>query len=346
VLTTVPKISVLIPAYNAKTTIVETIASVLAQTWEDLEVLVGDDGSQDDTVAILRSEYTDPRLHIHCFTHQGVQATRNQLIALSIGDYIAFLDADDLWTPEKLEKQYQAIKAHPTATIAYSWTQYIDEANQRLPIHCRSSFEGNVHLPLLLSDFIGNGSNPLVDRSAMIAVGGFDETFAAAQDWDLWIRLAARYEFAVVPETQILYRQYTETGSISSNVLRHEKFSRQIVEREVAKFPTRLTRYCRGILANRYKGFTWKSLFGYPTRRRRGWIAARFMSLAIYYDPQLLKKEFVPALMLKIVLWSIFSGQRVYRWMHRFPVLLDVQRQLLNEIKVFPEQVIFDKQKN
>lgn len=337
---TVIKISVLIPAYNAKTTIIETIASVLAQTWTDLEVLVGDDGSQDNTVAVLRSKYTDPRLQIHCFPHRGVQATRNQLLSLSIGDYIAFLDADDLWTPDKLEKQYQAIQAHPTATIAYSWTQYIDEANQPLPIHCRSSFEGNVHLPLLLSDFIGNGSNPLVERSAMIAVGGFDETFVAAQDWDLWIRLAARYEFAVVPETQILYRQYTETGSISSNVLCHEKFSRQIVEREVAAFPDRLQQYRRGILANRYKGFAWKSLFGYPTRRRRGWMAARFMSFAIYYDPTLLRCQFIPALLTKIVLWSIFPGTNVYRWMHRFPVLLDVQRQLLNEIKVFPEQVL------
>jgi glycosyltransferase involved in cell wall biosynthesis len=333
-------ISVLIPAYNAETTILETVASVLKQTWTNLEILVGDDGSTDSTVHRLRSTYTDPRLQIHCLAHQGVQKTRNYLLHLARGDYVAFLDADDLWTPNKLEKQYQAIQAHPTATIAYSWTQYIDEENQLLPIHCRSTFEGNVHLPLLLSDFIGNGSNPLVARSAMITIGGFDETFVAAQDWDVWIRLAARYEFAVVPETQILYRQYTDKGSISANVLCHEKFSRQIVEREVAAFPDRLKQYRRGILANRYKGFAWKSLFGYPTRRRRGWMAARFMSLAIYYDPALLRCQFIPALLIKIILWSMFPGKNVYRWMHRFPVLLDVQRQLLNEIKVFPEQVL------
>lgn len=333
-------ISVLIPAYNAKDTILETVASVLNQTWTDLEILVGDDGSIDNTVELLRLKYTDPRLQIHCFIHQGVQITRNQLLNLACGDYVAFLDADDLWTADKLEKQYHAIEAHPTATIAYSWTQYINEDNQLLPIHCRSSFEGNVHLPLLLSDFIGNGSNPLVPRSAMLYVGGFDITFKAAQDWDLWIRLAARYDFTVVPETQVLYRQYADKGSISSNVLCHEKFSRQIVEREVAEFPDRLKRYRRGILANRYKGFAWKSLFGYPTRRRRGWMAARFISCAIYYDPTLLTCKFIPALLLKIALWSIFPGKLVCRWMYRFTILLDIQQQLLNEIKVFPEQVV------
>jgi len=341
-----PKISILIPAYNAEKTILETVKSVLQQTWTDLEILVGDDGSKDNTINILQRTYTDSRLKIYCFPHRGVQVTRNHLLKLAISDYVAFLDADDLWTPNKLEKQYQAIQNHSKAMIAYSWTQYIDEQNQPLSIYCRTSFDGNVYLHLLLSDFIGSGSNPLVLRSAMLAVGGFDETFLAAQDWDLWIRLAANYEFAVVPETQVFYRQYAESGSISSNILRHEKFSRKVIEREVLRCPQQLQLYRRGMLANRYKGFAWKALFGYPQRRKRGWLAARFISLAIYYDLSLLIKRFMPLLILKIMMWSILPGKLAYQLMYRFPHLLDIQQQLLNEIKVLPEQIISSSKKN
>jgi len=331
-------ISVLIPAYNAADTILETLDSVFAQTWENFEVLVGDDGSQDNTVDCIRKTYDDRRLKVYRFSRQGVQKTRNQLLELSHGKYVAFLDADDLWTPDKLAKQYDALHAK-SVEVAYSWTQYIDEDNNPLPTHCRANFEGDVHLRLLLSDFIGNGSNPLVSRSAMLAVGGFDEDFAAAQDWDVWIRLAARYQFTVVPETQILYRQYAESTSISSNIYRHEKFSCRIIEREVRKFPECLRRYRRGMLANRYKGFTWKALTGYPTRRKRGWIALHFLSKALYYDPALLRSAFFPNLLLKVMLWSVFPGCFVYRYMHQRPVLLDVQQQLLNAIEVRPERV-------
>ncbi|WP_329607065.1 glycosyltransferase family A protein [Planktothrix agardhii] len=102
-----PLISVIIPAYNAEKTIQETIYSVLKQTWQDFELIVINDGSQDATLEVL-SSIQDPRLRILSYSNAGLASSRNRGITEATGEYISFMDADDLWTPDKLEAQFQA----------------------------------------------------------------------------------------------------------------------------------------------------------------------------------------------------------------------------------------------
>ena len=105
-----PLISVIIPVYNGETTIQATIDSVLQQTFPDFELIVINDASTDETLAKV-GQYTDTRLRFFTCSHQGASASRNQGLNYSIGEYIAFLDADDLWTPDKLEAQFRALRS-------------------------------------------------------------------------------------------------------------------------------------------------------------------------------------------------------------------------------------------
>ncbi len=220
-----PKISIIIPAYNAEATILETIDSVLNQTFADFELLVINDGSQDNTKTVVET-ISDSRVQVITYPNVGVCGTRNRGIALAKGELIAFLDADDLWTSDKLEKQYAALQEHPEAGIAYSWTCFMDVTDSETPHTFLPSLEyewrGNVYKNLLVQDFIHSGSNTLIRREAIASVGGFDSTCAGCADWDYWLRLAVKWPFVVVPQYQIFYRRMA--GSMSSKV--------EVMERE------------------------------------------------------------------------------------------------------------------
>jgi glycosyltransferase involved in cell wall biosynthesis len=124
-----PTISVIIPAYNAERTILETIASVQQQTFSNFELIVINDGSTDRTLELLNS-LEDPRLKIFSYSNGGLPVARNRGIYHATGEFITFLDADDLWTPDKLELQLTALQQHSEAGVAYSWTHYMDEKGE------------------------------------------------------------------------------------------------------------------------------------------------------------------------------------------------------------------------
>ena len=120
-----------IPAYNAAATIRETLQSVLAQSLTDLEVIVIDDGSTDQTAHVLRA-FEDPRLRILSFPNGGLAASRNRGIQHARARFISFLDADDIWTPDKLQAQWEALAKDADKGVSYSWTDYISETGQHL----------------------------------------------------------------------------------------------------------------------------------------------------------------------------------------------------------------------
>src|SRR5919202_4312270 len=200
-----PLISVIIPAYNAEKTIKQTIESVLNQTFSDFEIIVINDGSQDSTLEIV-SSIPDPRIKVFSYPNAGPQKSRNRGWGNASGEYVSFLDADDLWTPDKLEAQLKALQENPQAAVAYSWSDWIDESGQFLRAGGHITVNGNAYEKLLLRDFVESGSNPLIRRQALDKVGDFDQSVTPAEDWDMWLRLAARYEFVTVPSPQILYR--------------------------------------------------------------------------------------------------------------------------------------------
>lgn len=206
-------ISVIIPAYNGEVTLAETLRSVLNQTHGHLEVVVIDDGSTDGTAEIVEG-FTDPRLTLHRFTNRGAPVSRNRGIRLAKGQYLAFVDADDLWSPDKLEKQLAALEDDPRAGVAYSFTTYIDEAGNVLYPGLHEAISGDVLRPLFVRFFLQNGSNALVRRQVFDRIGVFDETLEVCDDYDFYLRAAEHFHFALVPEDQVFYR--VRKGSLST----------------------------------------------------------------------------------------------------------------------------------
>ncbi len=225
-------ISVIVPAHNAAATILETIESIRCQTFSDFEIVVIDDESTDGTLARL-GEIEEPRMRVVSYRRGGLAAARNRGIEQARGEFISFIDADDLWTPEKLEFQLDALLDHPEAGVAYSWTVFIDQGGRFLFAKERLHFEGDVHRDLLRGCFIASGSNVLMSRRCVEDVGWFDAGLASAEDWDYWLRASERWPFVVVPRYHVLYR--FSVNSMSSDVRTIEADSWTVLDRALAK---------------------------------------------------------------------------------------------------------------
>jgi glycosyltransferase involved in cell wall biosynthesis len=215
-----PLVSVIIPAYNAEAFIQQTLGSVLSQTYKNIEVLVVDDGSQDRTPEIVRLvAQADSRVRLLQQANVGVAIARNRAIQLSKGEYIAPLDADDVWYPEKLEKQVNCfLQASPYVGLVYCWSAHIDEENQLTGGWIAHGLEGQVFFPLVYRNFIGNASAPLMRRTCLEQVGLYNtnlkmQNAQGTEDWDIYLRIAEKYEFRVIPELLVGYRQVN--GSMS-----------------------------------------------------------------------------------------------------------------------------------
>jgi glycosyltransferase involved in cell wall biosynthesis len=294
----VPKISVIIPAYNCAITIKETIESVLNQSFSDLELIVINDGSTDSTLNIV-SEMKDSRIKIFSYPNAGGNVSRNRGINHAIGEFISFLDADDIWTPDKLATQLQAIDKNPTTKVAYSWTDYIDENGKFVSSGTHISHQGYVYEQLLVKNFLENGSNPLICKDALHHCGGFDESLVAGQDWDMWLRLAREFNFVAVPEVQILYR--ISANSLSCNLARQEKACLQVLNKAYSTSPESLQHLKAYSFANLYKYLTWKALQN-PLNRQKGLAAALFLWKYVKNDSSRLQSRSLTLILLfKIV---------------------------------------------
>ena len=232
-----PKISVVVPAYNSQSTILETIYSVLQQSFSDFELIVIDDGSTDKTLRLL-STVKDARLKVYSYSNGGLPAARNRGIVRATGEFISFIDADDLWTPDKLELQLQALQKNPQAGVAYSWTICMGNDGSSFHPGVCDSFQGDVYSKLLVGNFIGSGSNVLIRREAIESVGYFDESLKSCEDWDYWMRLAPKWDFVVVSKPQIIYR--LSSGAMSSKLDVMEKYQTLVLEKAFASAPPEL----------------------------------------------------------------------------------------------------------
>lgn len=223
-----PTISIVIPAYNVERTILETLESLQKQSFSDFEIIVINDGSTDRTLEVIKT-VKDSRISVFSYSNGGLPVARNRGISKAKGEFISFLDADDLWTPDKLELQLAALQKNPQAGVAYSWTLIMNEKGEKFYPGHQVSFEGNVYAKLLLGNFISSGSNIMVRQKAIASVGEFDPTLKSCEDWDYYLRLADSWSFVVVPKFQILYRQ--SSGAMSSKIDVMEKYHLMVLER-------------------------------------------------------------------------------------------------------------------
>lgn len=194
-----PKVSVIILAHNLAHFVGEALQSVLDQTFMDFEVIVVDDGSTDNTREVV-VRFTDPRVRYVYQDNQERSAARNTGIRLAQGEYIAFLDADDVWLPEKLALQVNLLETRPEVGLVYTGA-YVME-NSRVFVEQKCKYRGRVVRPLLVVDNIvtGSASTAMVRRECFDEVGLFDEASSVCEDWDAWLRIAMKYEFDYVPQ--------------------------------------------------------------------------------------------------------------------------------------------------
>jgi len=227
-------ISIIVPAYNCEATIAETLESVMSQTHENLEILVIDDGSTDRTAEIVE-EISDPRLTLHRFANKGAPASRNRGIRRAKGQYLSFLDADDLWSRDKLEKQLAALKADPQAGVAYSFVTYMYENGQRFSRGFRKHYSGDVLRQLCIRFFLQCGSNGMVRREVFDRVGHFDENLDVCDDHDFYLRVAEKYPFALVPKGQGFYR--LRSGSLSTQPSKMRRTGHKVIRAAIERSP-------------------------------------------------------------------------------------------------------------
>lgn len=206
-----PKISVVIPSYNSEKCIRETLESVLRQTLPPHEIIVVDDGSKDNTAAVVRS-FGD-RVRYLRQDNQGIAAARNTGVNSATGDWIALLDHDDLWLPTKLEKQSKVVTENPDLICVYTAFAYLhpDGSLEEVP-----PFPAKDLWPALRYRTPILPSTAIVKRSALIAIGGFQKYIYCIDDWNMWFRLVVRYSsdsFMEISESLILYRLWENNES-------------------------------------------------------------------------------------------------------------------------------------
>jgi glycosyltransferase involved in cell wall biosynthesis len=275
-----PLVSVVIPAFNVERFIGETLDAVLQQTYDNFEVIVVDDGSTDRTAELVR-EYSqrDPRIRLYLQSNLGPSEARNTAIAKSRGQFIAPLDADDIWYPEKLQKQVDCmLRFGPNTGVVYSWTAYLDEQGSLTGGFSARTDEGRVFLRLLCSNFIATGSVPLIRRSCFAEVGGYRPEFVGLEDKELYLRIAEKHEFRVVPEFLVGYRQVR--GSTSHAYARIEECHKRLtneIRRRHPEIPATVYRWWDAV------GYTF--IATRSLRSRQFGSTIRYLMMAIFKDP-------------------------------------------------------------
>jgi glycosyltransferase involved in cell wall biosynthesis len=228
-------VSVIIPVYNGAAFIEAAIQSVIDQSVKDLEIIVVNDGSTDNTAELVQ-RFDDPRLRRVNQTNCGLAAARNRGIEVANGTYIAFLDADDRWLPTKLARQIEILERRPEVGLVYGGYELIDAFGTRLTKRQPRAIPEPALRSLVRSNLVaGSATTSIVRRVVLDEVGGFDEMLPAGEDWDLWIRITRCSDLAFVPETVAQIRLHNL--NMTSQATRMERGLLAVVDKAFATEP-------------------------------------------------------------------------------------------------------------
>ena len=207
-------VSIIIPTYNRAQFLREAVESVLHQTFEDFEVLVVDDGSTDNTPQLMAT-FTDPRVRFIRQTNQGRSHARNHALSLAQGRYIAFLDSDDIYLPEKLAWQVAKMDAAPEVGMVYTSAHCIDAQGMLLNEQYIATVSGNIYNSIAFFRPVTiTLPTVMVRREILADAGGFDEKMERFEDTDLWRRIAKRNLIYAMPEFTCLLRTHTDNSLV------------------------------------------------------------------------------------------------------------------------------------
>lgn len=199
-----PFVSVIIPTYNRAAWVTEAVGSVLSQTYRDFEVLVVDDGSTDSTLEALAPFFREVKV-LRRASRRGVAAARNLGISAARGQWLAFLDSDDLWLPEKLARQMAYLAGHPKLLLCQTEETWIRRGVRVNPPRTHRKEGGQIFFRSLERCLV-SPSAVVLHRRLLTENGAFDEDLPAAEDYDLWLRLSWRYPVGLLPEPLVIKR--------------------------------------------------------------------------------------------------------------------------------------------
>lgn len=253
-------VSVIIPVYKAEKYIAATLQSVLEQTYKTIEVLIIDDGSPDRSVEVCQ-QFTDPRIRIIRQENRGLSGARNTGIHQAKGDYLAFLDPDDLWLPEKIEKHVEHLNSSPTVGISFSRSAFIDEEGQPLGIYQMPRLTDITPEQVICRNPISNGSAAVFRKEVFEAIKYqdnihgyvedfyFDERFRLSQDIECWIRIALQtpWQTEGIPEALTLYRVNSE--GLSASLLTKLESLEKVIEKTSTYAPEFIARWGNAAMA-------------------------------------------------------------------------------------------------
>ena len=240
-----PLVSVIVPVCNGARTIKRTLQSVSAQTYANLEVIVVDDGSVDETVSVVREHIAlDARVTLMHQAHSGVARARNTGLEHCRGDFVAPIDADDLWHPTRIAKHMRLMNASSEqVAVVYSSCRWIDEFDHVLGTQRDYGCSGSVLLQHIYGNFVGNGSGLLLRKAAALSVGGYDPSLRehgieGCEDYLLQLSLARHYRFGVVPEYLIGYRvRGPRMSSDHARMVRSQRYVLDSIKRACPYLP-------------------------------------------------------------------------------------------------------------
>lgn len=282
------KFSVIIPVYKVEKYIAATVQSVLQQTYKEFELLIIDDGSPDQSVEICQ-QFTDPRIKIIRQQNRGLAGARNTGIRQAQGEYLAFLDGDDLWLPQKLEKHLAHLENSIDVGVSFSRSAFISEAGEELGTYLMPQIK-DITVPCLLRDtVIGNGSAAVIRREVFDAIrfqddlyGAiedfyFDEHFRRAEDIECWLRIVIQTSWQIegIPEFLTLYRVNSE--GLSANFLKQFESWEKVFEKIRSYAPEQLAQW-----ENLARAYQLRYLARSAVRMQAGKVAVQLIHRALF----------------------------------------------------------------